>query len=212
MYVHHSHTDGTLLSSLKTAELHSTRGTCNLNPAASRQFPMVLGDTAVATYAQISSLDVKPGLLVWKCSTDHCWKQRHTTDILCPACAAICQYVNPASHRPTMRPCSNGWIATTGVSCLGQFIAGRLSAPLWPFACENTYMPVLPPEGGYTVYWFDCLGSPYCDMCVSIGLNLLSCTPTMINYLIHQFAIQWTSLSHPFYTCLCFRLYFVRSP
>ena len=35
-------------------------------------------------------------------------------------------------------------------------------------------------------------GIPYCDMCVSFGLNLSSYTPTMINYLSHQFAIQWT--------------------
>ena len=33
------------------------RGTCDLNPAASRQFPMVLRNTAGATCAQISSLD-----------------------------------------------------------------------------------------------------------------------------------------------------------
>ena len=31
----------------------------------------------------------EPGLWVWECSTDHCWKQRHTTDTLCPTCTAI---------------------------------------------------------------------------------------------------------------------------
>ena len=44
----------------------------------------------------------------------------------------------------------------------------------------------------YTVYWSDYLGTSYCDICVSFGLNLLSYTPTMINYLSHQVSIQWT--------------------
>ena len=29
---------------------------------------------------------------------------------------------------------------------------------------------------GYTLYWCDYLGTPYCDMCISFGLNLLSYT------------------------------------
>ena len=41
-----------------------------------------------------------------------------------------------------------------------------------------------------TLYWCDYLGSLHCDMCVSFDLNL-SYTPTMINYLSHQFAIEW---------------------
>ena len=53
----------------------------------------------------------------------------------------------------------------------------------------------------YTVYWFDCLGTPYCDVCVSFGLNLLSYTPTMINYLWHQFSKQWTC---PWRCCIFF--------
>ena len=57
----------------------------------------------------------EPGLLVWECSTDHCWKQRHTTDTLCPTCAAIRRYVHPASHKPTLWPLSNGWSCLTGV-------------------------------------------------------------------------------------------------
>ena len=50
----------------------------------------------------------EPGLHMWECFTDHCWKQRHTTDTLCPTCAAIRRYVHPVSRRPTMRPRSNG--------------------------------------------------------------------------------------------------------
>ena len=70
-----------LLSSLKTTERHSTlqstlsryqssrarrchgvsgnlsRGTCDLSPAASKRFPMFLGDTTGAKYACISFLD-----------------------------------------------------------------------------------------------------------------------------------------------------------
>ena len=131
-------------SSLKTTERHSTlqptlsrhqssrvqrcrgvsgsvvRGTRDLSPAASRWFPMVLGDTAGATCTRISSLDTvraataahtmrqtwresvlrgrpEPGFRVWECSTDHCWKQRYTTDTLCPTIAAIRRYVHPAS-------------------------------------------------------------------------------------------------------------------
>ena len=111
-------------------------GTRDLSPAASRWFPMVLGDTAGATYSWmlfrwptantmcrswcVSVLCIRPesGLWVWKCFTDYCWKQQHTTDILCPTCAAIYLYVNPASCRPTMQPRSNGLSCSTGVcSC-----------------------------------------------------------------------------------------------
>ena len=53
--------------------------------------------------------------ILWECSPDHCWKQRHTTDTLCPTCAAIRRYVHPASLRPTMRLRSNGWSCSTGV-------------------------------------------------------------------------------------------------
>ena len=151
-----------LLLSLKTTECHSTlkltlsrhqsshawrshgvsgslaKGTCDPSPAASRQFPMVLDDTAGATCAQISSLDAvwaatadctmrrswcasilygrpEPGLQVWECSTNHCWKQQHTIDTLW-------QYVQqsvdmsiqlPASLK--MWSCSNGWSCSAGV-------------------------------------------------------------------------------------------------
>ena len=101
-----------------------TRGTSDRSPAASRQFPMVLFNIAGATCALIFSLDAyqattascimcrswhasvlcshpEPDLWVWECSTDHCLKQWHTTDTLCPTCAAIHQYVHSAFHRPT---------------------------------------------------------------------------------------------------------------
>ena len=42
----------------------------------------------------------EPGLQVRECSTNHCWKQWHTTDTLCPTCAAIHRYVHPASRKP----------------------------------------------------------------------------------------------------------------
>ena len=68
------------------------RGTRDLSPAASRLFPMVLGDKAGTTCAWISPLDAvraataartmrrslrasvlcEPGLRMWECSTDHC--------------------------------------------------------------------------------------------------------------------------------------------
>ena len=96
-------------------------------------------------------------------------------------------YVQPASCRTTMRPRSYGQITTTGARCLGQSIAGWYSAPLWLFACENTCLHCR--QWGYTVYRCDCLGTPCCDLCVSFALNLLSCNPTMINYLSRQFAI-----------------------
>ena len=89
------------------------------------------------------------------------------------------------------RVCHNHcWIATTGARCLGHSFAGWHSAPLWSFSCESTRL--LCRQRGGTLYWCDCLGTPYCDMCVSFGLKLLSYTTTMINYLSHQFAIQWT--------------------
>ena len=46
--------------------------------------------------------------------------------------------------------------------CLGQSIAGWHSAPLWPFACENTRLRCR--QWVYAVYWCNCLGTPYCDV------------------------------------------------
>ena len=48
----------------------------------------------------------------------HCWKQRHTTDMLRPTCAAIHWYVHRASHRPTIRSRSNGWSCSTEIYVL----------------------------------------------------------------------------------------------
>ena len=109
------------------------KGTRDQSPAASGRFPKVLGDKAGATRAQISSLDAvrvatatrkmcrswrasvllgrpERGLRVWECSTYHYWKQRHTTDILCPTYAAIRRYVHPQCDPP-----SNGWSCLTVV-------------------------------------------------------------------------------------------------
>ena len=113
MCVHHSHTDWTyshhwrqqnaiplssrLCHNTSVAMLHGVssslaRGTCDLSPAASRRFPMVLGGTADVTCAWISSLDAvwaatiartmhqswcvsvlhgcpELGLRMWECST-----------------------------------------------------------------------------------------------------------------------------------------------
>ena len=52
-------------------------------------------------------------------------------------------------------------------------------------------------KGRNILYWCDCLGNPYCEF----GLNLLSYTPTLINYLSHQFSIQWTC---PWRFCIFF--------
>ena len=56
---------------------------------------------------------------------------------------------------------------------------------------EHLYARVHARED-YTVYWYESLGTLYCNMCVSFGLNSLSYTPIMINYLSHQFAVQST--------------------
>ena len=128
-----------LLSSLKTTECHCgvsgslARGTRNLSPAANRRFPMVLGDTAGATCAWISFLDAlwaatsartmhpswhasvlrgcpELGIQLWECSSDHCWKQRHTIDTLCPTWAAIRRYAHPTSHRPMYNMIPFKWL------------------------------------------------------------------------------------------------------
>ena len=49
-------------------------------------------------------------------------------------------------------------------------------------------------RGGYIVYWCDCLDTLYCNMCFSFSLNL-SYTPTIINYMSHQYIIQWSCSS-----------------
>ena len=157
-----------LLSSLKTTKCHSTlqltpshhqssrfwqchnvndslaKGTHDLSPAASRRFPTVLGDTAGATCAQISSPEAVgwPLLLTQNVDPDVCLYYAaiqnlvfgygnvpQTTaensdtppDILCPTCAAICRYVHPASHRPTIRSCSNGWSCSVRVTYIREY-------------------------------------------------------------------------------------------
>ena len=87
------------------------------------------------------------------------------------------------------RACHNHcWIVTMGARSLGQSITGWHSAPLWLFACENTRLHY---HRGGTLCIDVAVGSPlYCNMCVSFGLNL-SYTPTIINYLSHEFWIQW---------------------
>ena len=95
---------------------------------------MVLGDTAGATCVWISFsgchccshielilrciCTTRPSR-TWSTGvgmlTDHCWKQQHTTNTLCPTCAAFRRYVHPASCRPTMRPSLNGWNCSTVV-------------------------------------------------------------------------------------------------
>ena len=68
----------------------------------------------------------------------------------------------------------------------------RMTFSTFMTVCMQEYKPVLLPEGG-TLSQCDCLSTPYCDMSVSSDLNL-SYTLTMINYLSHQFTIQWTCL------------------
>ena len=88
-------------------------------------------------------------------------------------------------------------ITTTGARCLGQSIAGLYSAPLWPFAWENTRLSCCEWGVTFVLMW---LSSLYCDMCVSFGLNLIY-SSTVINYLSHGFAIQWTC---PWGCCIFF--------
>ena len=41
---------------------------------------------------------------------------------------------------------------------LGTIFPRMTFGTLWLFAC-------VPARGGYSVYWYDCLGTPYCDVC-----------------------------------------------
>ena len=144
------------------------RGTHDLSPTANRQFPMVLGDTAGATCVRISPLDAVQvataartmrrswratvlcghpefGLWVWECSRDHCWKQ-HATNTLCPTCAAICQYVHPASmqaYNATPFKCPN---CNNRCKMLGT-IYRRMTFSTVMTVCMQEYMPSLPLEG-----------------------------------------------------------------
>ena len=80
----------------------------------------------------------EPGLRVWECSTDSCWKQRHITDTLYPICGAIRQYVHPVYRRPTMRPCSNGWSSSTGVRTRGPGMVCTLERMLQTLFTSQT--------------------------------------------------------------------------
>ena len=55
-------------------------------------------------------------------------------------------------------------IATTGTRCLGKSSAGWHSASLWLLHAK--IHACVAARGGYTVYWCDCLGIHYCNMCV----------------------------------------------
>ena len=117
------------------------RGTHDLNPAASRRFPMTLGGTRGATYARISSVNAdlaatathtmrrhwlasvlsdcsESGLRVWECFTDHCWKQRHTTDTLCPTCSnpSMCMFI----RLPAGLQCNSSKLEHVGLLVGGQ--------------------------------------------------------------------------------------------
>ena len=66
----------------------------------------------------------EPGLRVWECSTDHYLKLQHTTNTLCPTCAAIHRYVHPASRGPTMRfnVCSSTGVCTIRLETFSALI------------------------------------------------------------------------------------------
>ena len=86
------------------------RGTRDLNPAASRRFPMVLDDIAGATCAQISSLeavrlDTAARTMRLVCKYGNVLQTTvESSDTLFLTSAAIHRYVHPASRRPTKRP------------------------------------------------------------------------------------------------------------
>ena len=128
-----------LLSSLKTTEHYSTlqaslswlqssnawpchgvsgslvRSTCDLQADGdpwwhSLDFFPVCCSGSHRCLHSVSVLCGHPNPGLWECSIDQCcWMQWHTTNTLCPTCAAIRQYVHPASHRPTLQLLSNGW-------------------------------------------------------------------------------------------------------
>ena len=90
------------------------------------------------------------------------------------------------------RVCHNDCqIGTTGERCFGQSNTWWHSAPLWQFACENTHLRCCQKRATLCIdvtVWAPLTVT----LCVSFDLNLLSDTPTMINYLSYQFAVQWT--------------------
>ena len=90
------------------------------------------------------------------------------------------------------RTCHNQCrIVTMSARCLGKSIAGWHSAPLWPFACENTRLTRLRCEigvycvlmwlFGLSLLWHVCFIWSEFDIIYSYNDKLLS----------HQFSIQW---------------------
>ena len=59
--------------------------------------------------------------------------------------------------------------------------------------CMREYTPVLLPEEA-TLCTDVTVWAPLTVMCVSVDLDLLSYTPTLITYLSYQFSLQWTFL------------------
>ena len=140
------------------------RGTHVLSPAANRSFPS-------ATCARITSLDAataartmrrtwrasiirrrpKLGLQVWDCSTDHCWQQRHTTNMCCNP--SIC----PASFPQAYNVIPFKWFklfnrstySSAGKSCTIEWMLQTL------FTSESTTVNAcrIKPEGAKQASW-----------------------------------------------------------
>ena len=68
-------------------------------------------------------------------------------------------------------------IATTGAKCLT--ICHRMTFGTFMTVCMRKYTPSLLPEG-YIVYWCDCLGTPFCDICFIWSEFIIYAT--IINY------------------------------
>ena len=127
--------------------------------------------------------------MVFECSTDHYWKQRHIIDTLCPTCAAI-QSICPSSFPQAYNATPCKWSNYDNrYKILGK-IYRRMTFGTFMTVCMREYMPALSPEGA-TLCFDVTVWATLSVTCVSFGLNL-SYIPTMINYLTHQLAIQWT--------------------
>ena len=174
---------------------------------------MVLGDTASATCAQISSLDAvwaatdahtvcrswhasvlynhtESGLWVWECSTDHCWKQRHHWYIVLNMCSnsLICLSFLQAY---SVKLLNRSMYASAGHGCTLEWMLLMTTVA----ACRDR-LPECHLIANNDDKWITNITTPSMHIYIYIYIYILEPMNTvlrMLHFFFPSSSIQWTS-------------------